>query len=221
MSELPDYELIRSKRRSLSLEIAADGRLVARAPRGMPETRVRAFILAKKDWIERKTAAQRARNARYAPVRVEEGAALPYLGGSLRLHFAEVKKPAPRGDELLLPPGAGEETLREWLRGEARRMIEARAEAYSDIMGLSYSALRITSAKTRWGSCSGKDGLNFTWRLAMCPPEAIDYVVVHELSHVAHKDHSRAFWEMVERYCPDWRAQRQWLSDHRKLMEIL
>ena len=221
MSALPEYELIRSERRSLALQITADGRLVVRAPKRMPEARIRAFVETKHGWIEQKMALARAGQTLYAPIRVEDGAALPYLGGSLTLRFADVKKPEKRAGELLLPPGAAEDTLREWLREEARRELTARAESYAAWMGLEYASLRITSAKTRWGSCSGRDSLNFTFRLAMCPPEAMDYVAVHELCHVRHKDHSRAFWAMVERYCPDWRVQRRWLQEHRALMDIL
>ena len=221
MSALPDYELIRSDRRSLSLEIRADGSLVVRAPKRMPEARIRAFIESKRGWIEQKSAAARARDALYAPVELKDGAALPYLGGSLTLRFADVKAPERREGELLLPPGAGEEMLREWMRAETRRLILPRLTAYAGWMGLEYRSLRITSAATRWGSCSGKDNLNFTFRLAMCRPEAVDYVAVHELCHVRHKDHSRAFWAMVERYCPDWREQRRWLNEHRALMELL
>lgn len=218
---LPDYELIRSDRRSLSLEIRADGSLVVRAPKRMAEARIRAFVEAKRGWIEEKRALARARETLYPPLRVEDGAALPYLGGRLTLRFAAVKAPEKRGDELLLPPEAGEAALREWLRGETRRLLLPRLTDYAARMGLEYRSLRVTSARGRWGSCSGKDGLNFTFRLAMCRPEAIDYVAVHELCHVRHKDHSRAFWAMVERYCPDWRAQRQWLREHRALMELL
>ena len=221
MSALPEYELIRSERRSLALQITADGRLVVRAPKRMALSRIRAFVEAKRGWIAEKTALARERQDQYAPLRLENGAALPYLGGSLTLRFADVKKPEKQGRELLLPPGAAEDTLREWLREEARRELTARAESYAAWMGLEYASLRITSAKTRWGSCSGRDSLNFTFRLAMCPPEAMDYVAVHELCHVRHKDHSRGFWAMVERYCPDWRAQRQWLREHRALMELL
>ncbi len=221
MSALPDCELIRSDRRTLALQVTADGRVVVRAPRRMSEARIRAFLEAKRGWIEDRLREAAAREALYAPVRAVDGAALPYLGGALTLRVSDVKKPVRRGDELLLPPGADEDTLRGWLREEARRLLEARLGAYAARMGLEYAALRITSAKTRWGSCSGKDALNFTFRLAMCRPEAVDYVAVHELCHVRHKDHSRAFWALVEKHCPDWRAQRKWLHEHRGLMEIL
>ncbi len=221
MSALPDYELIRSKRRSLSLELRPDGTLLVRAPRLLPEKRIRDFVEAKRGWIEQKQAVLRARAEVYAPVRVEDGAALPFLGGSLTLRFADVLSPRREGETLLLPPGADEDTLRGWLREEARALVTPRVESYAAWMGLEYSGVRISSARTRWGSCSGKDSLNFTFRLAMCPPETIDYVVVHELSHVAHKDHSRAFWETVQAYCPDWRTQRKWLHENRGLMDIL
>lgn len=221
MSGLPPYELIRSDRRTLALQVCADGRLVVRAPRRMPEARIRAFVEEKRGWIERCQRTAAAREALCPPVRTEEGAALPWLGGSLTLRFADVKAPEVSADALLLPPQADADTLRAWMKEAALRLFTARAQALSAQTGLRYSALHVTGAKTRWGSCSGKNSLSFSFRLAMCSPEAIDYVIVHELCHTRHKNHGPAFWALVEHYLPDWRVQRQWLRDHRNLMDAL
>mgnify|MGYP000174709420 CR=1 FL=1 len=75
-------------------------------------------------------------------------------------------------------------------------------------MGLVPAGIKITSARTRFGSCSGKNSICFSWRLMLYPPEAIDYVIVHELAHIRHHDHSPAFYREVEAYLPDWRARR-------------
>jgi hypothetical protein len=87
-------------------------------------------------------------------------------------------------------------------------------------MGVSYRSITITSAKTRWGSCSGENALRYTFRLLYCPKEIIDYVVVHELAHTLQHNHSKQFWQVVERYIPDWKTRRKWLKDHGILMEI-
>ena len=78
-------------------------------------------------------------------------------------------------------------------------------------IGVNYRALRIRSARTRWGSCSPRGTLSFNWKLVMAPPVVIEYVVVHELCHLKELNHSPSFWKLVETHCPGWRAQRKWL----------
>jgi predicted metal-dependent hydrolase len=80
--------------------------------------------------------------------------------------------------------------------------------------------VRISSARTRWGSCSQKGNLSFTWRLVMAPPDVIDYVVVHELCHTREMNHSRSFWEQVEAILPDFRQRRRWLKEYGKLLVL-
>ena len=99
------------------------------------------------------------------------------------------------------------------LRRQAAEVIPARVAHYSALMGLIPTGVRITSARKRFGSCSSKNSLCFSWRLMQYPPEAIDYVVVHELAHIRHHDHSRAFYALIERYMPDHRARQQLLID--------
>jgi predicted metal-dependent hydrolase len=93
-------------------------------------------------------------------------------------------------------------------------MISERVNIYSAKHGFAPKQVKITSARTRWGSCSPDGTLNFTWRLVMAPLDVIDYVVVHELVHLRVKNHSRKFWKAVEEIMPGWRLQRKWLREH-------
>ncbi|MBR6738366.1 MAG: M48 family metallopeptidase [Oscillospiraceae bacterium] len=93
------------------------------------------------------------------------------------------------------------------LMERARAILPGRVAFYAAQMGLHPTALRITSARTRFGSCSGKNALSFSWRLMQYPMEAVDYVVVHELAHIREHNHSSAFYAIVERYLPDWRER--------------
>lgn len=99
------------------------------------------------------------------------------------------------------------------LRRLAAEVIPARVAHYSALMGLTPSGVRITSARKRFGSCSGQNSLCFSWRLMQYPPAAIDYVVVHELAHIRHHNHSREFYALIERYMPDHRERRRLLGD--------
>ena len=96
----------------------------------------------------------------------------------------------------------------------AREYIPKRVSYYQPIVGGSYTRITIRSQKTRWGSCSAKGTLSFNWRLMLAPPAILDYVVVHELCHLTHMNHSPAFWQTVEKAFPDYKNARKWLRDH-------
>ena len=96
----------------------------------------------------------------------------------------------------------------------ALEKIPERVRYYAEIMKVSYGRITIRNQKTRWGSCSGKGNLNFNCLLMLAPEKVIDYVVVHELCHLIEMNHSKAFWEQVERVMPDYKVQKQWLKDH-------
>lgn len=98
------------------------------------------------------------------------------------------------------------------LRWEAELYLPARVDYYSRRMGLAPTGIRITGAQKRFGSCSGKNSLCFSWRLMLYPAEAVDYVVVHELAHIRHHNHSAAFWALVEKTMPDYRVREKMLK---------
>lgn len=102
---------------------------------------------------------------------------------------------------------------RKALIAQAKEYLPMRVGYWSDIMGLTPTGLKITSARTRFGSCSGKNSICFSWRLMQYPLEAIDYVVVHELAHIRHHNHSPAFYALIERYMPDWRERMKLLKE--------
>lgn len=164
--EKPAYELIRSQRRTMSIEVDASGNLLVRAPRFMPKWRIDAFVEERRDWIERAKKRQAKRQEKLPDIREEDKP----------LYVKRAK--------AILPP---------------------KIDYYARRMGVKPTGLTVTSARTRFGSCSGKDRLSFSWRLMAYPEAAIDYVVVHELAHIRYKDHSRAFYGFIESVLPDYR----------------
>ena len=96
----------------------------------------------------------------------------------------------------------------------AKEYFPKRAAYFRQFTGGNYNRITIRDQKTRWGSCSAKGTLSFNWRLMLAPPAILDYVVVHELCHLTHMDHSAAFWQAVESVCPDYRSARKWLKEH-------
>jgi len=128
------------------------------------------------------------------------------------------------GDELrvALPrnfQGDLKETLKEWIRQRALEVIAVETAAAAARMGLEFSRLTIRDQKTKWGSCSKKGNLSFNWRLILFPPTVLRYVVIHELCHLKHFNHSLSFWKLVERYDPAYRDSIAWLKQHGPLME--
>lgn len=175
-------EVVYSDRRTLGLEVKADGRAVARVPRGISDKEVMTFVKERQEWIVEKWFSLKVRRDRAAS----------------RPRLAYETDPA----------------LEKALREKARDRITERAAYFGEIMGVDYGRIAIRSAKTRWGSCSGKGNLNFHWKLILMPPEILDYVVVHELAHRLEMNHSPRFWVQVEKVLPDYRRRRLWLKEH-------
>jgi predicted metal-dependent hydrolase len=102
----------------------------------------------------------------------------------------------------------------DWLKQQARETIPSRVLLHSKKIGVNFARISLRDQKTRWGSCSHVGNLNFNWRLIMVPEPVLDYVVIHELCHLKRMSHSKAFWNVVEKYCPDWKEKRRWLNKH-------
>lgn len=220
-SAVPVYTIIRSKRRTLALHIDNDAHVIVRAPLKASERHIEAFVVEHSSWIEKKQQQALSAKARYEPIRIEEGALLPYLGKKYSMAFVDVASIKISGNALLLPVGTNEEALVRWLKRQAKALLFERVQRYSTLMGTPYASIKLSGARKRWGSCSATNNLNFAWRLIMCTPEAIDYVVVHELCHVEHKDHSKRFWAKVKLVLPNYKQRRQWLKDNRSILDLL
>ncbi len=169
MSDTNDFRVLRSRRRTLALEITRQGEVIVRAPLRASETAISAFMASHRAWLETHLARQRA-------------------------YLAAHPEPSPAQVEL-------------WRKSAQARLPEL-VNFWAAKMSVSPCGIRITAARTRFGSCSAKGRLCFSLYLMAYPDEAIEYVVVHELSHLRHHDHSPAFYAEVARYLPDWKRRR-------------
>ena len=149
-----------------------------------------------------------------------DGYAFLLLGKTRKIRLCDEKKVRVQGDELFVPNERSRERLLAWMKDNAKRILTQVTQEKAKEMGVAVSAVRISSAKTRWGSCSAKNTISYSFRLLYAPKEVVEYVVYHELCHIRHKNHSKRFWTEVERYCPDWKHKRKWLKDHAFVMEI-
>lgn len=166
-----DFEIYRSKRKTIKLLISPDGEIEVYAPQRMPWDDVCAFVESHSEWID--------------------------------AHLAEVKERA-KWSISTVDKGL--------LRVRAQEIIPGRVEYWSKVMDLKPTGVRITAARGRFGSCSPKNSLNFSLNLGAFTVEAIDYVVVHELAHIVHKNHGKEFYALIERYLPDYKEREKLLK---------
>lgn len=209
-------KLVRSKRKTLALIVEVDGTLTVRAPVRMAEVDIRRFIAAKADWIERKQA--KVRSVAIAPRKYVDGESFLYLGKEIPLCLVPEQKPALALDgNFKLAKSAqprAESVFEAWYRQQARAVLTGRVEIFAAKYNFKVEKIRISSARTRWGSCSANKTLSFTWRIVMAPLQVIDYVVVHELCHLRELNHSSSFWAHVEAILPGYRSERKWLKQN-------
>ena len=166
-----EYELIRSRRKTLALQLRPDGTLLVRAPLLTSRRKIESFLREHEDWVEQ----QREKLVR-----------------------------AERAEKL------SREEL-EALKKRARPVFLARTAFYAPLVGVRAQRVTVRSQRTKWGSCSSQGNVNFNWKLIMAPPEALDYVVIHELCHLYEFNHSPKFWARVARYQPDYALWRDFL----------
>lgn len=221
--EIP-YTLTRARRRTLAIHIHPDGEVEVRAPLRLGKARIEAFVREKAPWIRKKQAEAQARAALRREARLEPGQTVTLLGQEYRLVFSgSGSVPGPAGEVLFLAGETQEElrqSLAEACRAIARDYFPLRAEELAKKWGFSFQGVSVTGARTRWGSCSGKNHLNFSFRLCWASPAAADYVILHELAHTREHNHSPRFWAIVEGYLPDYRRREEELRQLHKELSI-
>lgn len=215
-------KIVKSRRKTIALVIDSDGKLVVRAPFCASESDIMRFVQEKQDWIQKKSEEMRQKKLERPRLALKEGETIPYLGRECMIFRGITRTICFDGKAFLLPQTeSAQAKLIAWYKKRAAVILQERVESIAKDMRVMPNGVKITSAKTRWGSCSYTNHLNFSWRLIMCPPEVVDYVVVHELCHILHKDHSKSFWESVGRVDAAYREHENWLKENRRLMEIL
>jgi len=223
-SRIPIAELIRSRRRTLSLHVRPDGRLVVRAPHSLSESKIHRFVEEKKEWIDRTALRLRERAGKFRPRRFESGETFLFRGAEYPLHVADDMFGRLLFEERFILnarhlPRA--RTLFErWYKEAAFAVLVNRCLFFSEAMGVRYRTVDLSGARRRWGSCDAKGRLRFSWRLILAPPEILDYVVIHELAHLKELNHSPKFWAVVESVCPSWRQHRRWLEENQYRLDF-
>jgi predicted metal-dependent hydrolase len=198
----------RARRFTLRLESAGDGAVLT-APPSVPEAEMRAFLDRHSGWLDKALA------KRPPVIDVGNGISLPIAGVDTTVVVEDgPRRPPALKDGTLILQGAGAEGARisAWLRLRARDALFPAARGYARRLGKPIARIALRDTTSRWGSSSSAGTLSFSWRLAMAPPEVLDYVAAHEAAHLVEMNHSDRFWSLVERLMPDYEERRNWLK---------
>lgn len=230
-----EYRLLRTRRnRFVRLTVTAGKGLHVSAPTRFPVKEIPRIIHERASWVLAKLDEFAILESRIPRQRYCNGASLMFLGREytlrvvtaangtalVRLLAREVEVALPAGT----PPDDRESALRAillaWFKLQAQRVIPPRVEHYARLMRLYPQRVSIRRQNSRWGSCSAKGNLNLNQMLVMAPVSVLDYVIVHELAHLAELNHSSRFWRIVDKHCPERRRYQDWLKDHIYLLDL-
>ena len=224
------YEIIRSSRKTADIVIEPDGRVLVRAPETTPDEGIEDIIESKRPWIYKNLAEWRDLNATRVLREYRNGEGFLYLGRSYRLLLV-----ADQADPLLLRSGrfrlrrdlvdkgeipAAKAAFRDYFIARGTERIAQRIHYFAPKVGITPSSIDVRELGRRWASCSPNGSLAFHWKCMMAPPRIIDYIVVHELCHYHHLDHSDAFWNEVDKIMPDFRERKEWLRKNGAAMDL-
>lgn len=207
------HKIIKSKRRTLSLSINENAELIVRAPNQISNKRIEEFIIEKSKWINK--------NKNLMQSRINEmndsDSDYLFLGNIYPLIkvYENPNKIDFNGTEFITSienQDTFKASLKSWYKIKFKEIAIPRLNYFSDKYNLKINQVRFKNQKTLWGSCSSKNNINLNYLLVMAPMIVIDYVIIHELVHTVHKNHSENFWNAVEAIMPDYKKAKKWLN---------
>ena len=206
-------KIIRSKRKTLSLTINENAELIIRAPKRLSVEKIQDFINEKENWINRK---KRLIENQIKDVTSNHNKLL-YLGNLFPINVEQnaSKELFFTGEEFIansIEPDSLSLSIKKWYKNKFKEIALPRVAYFANKHNLMVNQVRIKNQKTMWGSCSSKNNINLNYLLLMAPMGVIDYVIVHELVHTIHRNHSTDFWDSVESIMPEFQEHKRWLK---------
>ena len=212
-----EYQVKRSRRKSIGLYVK-EGIVEVRAPHYVSNTDIDSWVIEKADWVIERINEQVIQEQEKPDI--SHGGNFLFLGEQREIEFIQ-GKPAifEKEDKIIIARYAKTNTnklLENWLKQEAQFYLQDRVQELAETMNESGNINGIQFRKTRskWGHCTSRGILQFNWLIIMAPPEVIDYLIIHELSHLKHMNHSKRFWLHVADYCPKHKAHKLWLNNN-------
>ena len=215
----------RSKRKTLSLQIDEQGNIIVYAPIHTPKVFINQFIHKHQDWINKHISKIQQRDISFVRKKFVNNEKFLFLGEKYPLlitYTAEINSVSFDKTNFYLNPDTANplSVFEAWYKEQAYIIFHKQVKDFSTIMKLSPTDIKLSSAKTRWGSCNSKNVIRLNWKLVMAPIEIINYVIIHELAHIKEKNHSKKFWSIVEKYDINYKQHRQWLKGQGYLLDL-
>lgn len=220
---IKEYILVRTKRKSIGLALTPEGELKVYVPHRMPVKVINETLERHKDWIEQRK--QKLLAQRVPPKTFTEGEELPFMGKYYKLRFVQnPKEVVTFQDGFMNVDDQFKEDAKDfiiwWYKYQAKMLLVQRTLIHGNQLLLHHRKVKISNAKTRWGSCSSYGSINLNWRLILAPEPVMDLVIIHELIHLNQMDHSQDFHKKMEKIIPDHEKWNKWLAKYGRYLFI-
>ena len=225
MNRITEFEIekiVRSNRKSVTIAVLPNQKLSIKAPNRITKKQINEIITKHRLWIIKRI--NNYKENKYEPKKFIEGEKLLLLGNEYTLKYAHSYKTPKIANNFILIDNNFHTDLRSffefWYKNFALSIFVQKAEKFAPRLNVKYKQIKISNAKTRWGSCSSLKNINLSWKLIMAPTKVIDYVIIHELAHLLELNHSARFWNNVEKIMPDYKQHKLWLKKYGHLLSF-
>ncbi|MDX1359622.1 MAG: SprT family zinc-dependent metalloprotease [Clostridia bacterium] len=205
------------KRKSISMRMTSSDCLEVRYPSQLGKGRAVEFIESKSRWLENKSRLFNTAEKSGAGTGIYEGRSLYYLGSEYMVEFGGDEIRVSEGS-IIIPEGCKTECMEEWYKSRTQTAVREFINKYGH--GLPEFTIKVKKQKKRWGSCTSQKRIYINSKLSMCPPGVIEYIIWHEVCHLAHMNHSKDFYRLLAVKCPDYKKHRAWLKKHHLLLQM-
>ena len=211
-----EYKLIKSNRKTISITIDKDAQVIVKAPKMVSQRYIDNYVSSKKDWIEKNIKKMSELAAKRQPKKYDGGEIFMVFGREYTMCISSVDDKIRVVEDKIFFPSKfldnPKEHMINWYKDIAKKYLIGRTQQIAKQINLKPSKIKITSADRRWGSCSSKKNINFSYKLVMANEIAIDYVIIHELCHLIYMNHSSQFWNAVSALMPNYKEQKKYLK---------
>ncbi len=221
-----NYKVIKKNRKTIGIKVTDEGEVIVTSPFGISDKIIRNIIKDKEEWILDKVRLMKETEL-LRNKEIKNGSKLRFLGRELELEIIEAENieedfQIDNGKIKVFVGlrGIVRDKIDEIYRIEAGKILGERTNIYSKIIGVNPNKIFIKNQKTLWGSCSSRKNINYNYRIIMAPIEIVDYIVVHELCHLIHMNHSKNYWNTVKSILPDYKERRKWLKSNGHMLRI-
>jgi predicted metal-dependent hydrolase len=225
-----EFEVIYRKRKTLVIQMEPLEKILVLSPIGLSEDYIIEKVLSKGEWILKKLAAFKDTGLLNLKKQFVTGELFLFLGKDHKLqvllnrNIVRPKVELVQNNIFIFSPLKEREILKEalqkWMKKEANKIIPRKVDYFKKILMAEPAQIKIKEQKRRWGSCSSRGNIYFNWRIIMAPHQVIDYIVVHEIAHLIHRNHSPVFYKLVESIIPDYKTRKKWLKDFGTRLDI-